>query len=283
MKKYFLRTRQVAPLSRKILVVDRSKGKRYKRDIIGISWVIGRRGDAPDRTLENLYPEEYPIFEIATNPQAQRKEEISFRKMKKISKYAVRKTEEIEVFNCLEKTCSEKYRTVINDHGFTTDNFRLAFSVLNEHSMDVDKIIISPSQVPYLRSLEDVIFFKGIKKWWFGRQECIGELWGAKIYTSIRVKDGNIFLLPKAKYLGILNIVQDIKCRRCDNPGEISKGLIVSEKIGICIMNEYAISMIKFDQERIREETRERKIYSEKRFKERAEEKKLEEKEKENV
>jgi len=243
----FSNERRYIPIGRRLLVVDKRKMNAYTYDKNKNSTAIVtcRRGAVPDRVSQG---EEVtvPIFEIAHHPQIRYGEKGSLRKRGKFSKIVIRKLEDREIFNAI--CCAVKRNQTVTAESLSLASLNYAYSTITSHNLKVDKIIMHPRQVEELRMIDHSIFYYGWKKRWFGRKGCIGRLWDTKIYSSYQVTEGSVYLLAEPEDVGVISIKQDIKKIKANNPKHLSKGRIYFESIGICVMNDFAVSMVKIEQ-----------------------------------
>jgi len=237
------RSEKYTPIGRKILKIRRGKdANRFKKSITSVAYCIGQRGAVPDRIVEGEIGL-FPYFEIAVNPQRRYSEDISNREIKSKAKESIRKSEDSEIIKCINAAARTPQTMNVSGGHLQEATINSALALIESHNVKPHKILVHPKQYADIRRFSD--FEKGLfprlNYWLFGHS---GKLWGMKIYVSHRVVEGDSYILPKSKFLGLLAIRQDIKCKRSDNVKNLRDGWVLFEDIGICIVNDYALSKI---------------------------------------
>lgn len=239
----FDRSEDYTPIGRKILKVIKGKNaNHFKKRIASVAHCIGRRGGVPDRIVEG---EEglFPYFEIAVNPQKRYSQNVSTRDIKFKAKESILKLEDTEIIRCLHAAVRSHQTINVSGGHLTDSDVNTASAFMETHNVKPDKILVHPMQYADIRQ------FKDFKKGWFPRLSHklfghSGKLWGMKIFVSHRVCIGEAYVLPKNEFLGLLAIRQDIKCLKSNDTKNLRDGWVLFEDIGICIVNDYALSKI---------------------------------------
>lgn len=68
------------------------------------------------------------------------------------------------------------------------------------------------------------------------------RIWGADIMVSKIVPSGTVYAAADPEFVGVMPIVQDIEVMPADEPRRLSIGWVVSEIIGIGILNPRGVS-----------------------------------------
>jgi hypothetical protein len=219
---------------------------RYEKDVASVAYVIGRRGQVPDRITEG---EEVlvPTFEIAANPQI-RLSEIKARRFYIVdraqmkAKEAIQKTEDTNILTDINAAVRTT-QTVTQAGDLNVSSLNYAFSTIESHDLTVAKIVMHPQQYADVRLFGRDVYDEATRRDVL-MSGLFGHLWTADIHVSHRVTPGSIYLLAPAEYVGAIPVRQDITVLPADNPKELRLGWVIYEEIGIVIVNDYSIAKV---------------------------------------
>src|ERR1035437_1687062 len=243
------RSLEYQAIGRKLLMVDelpQGALPRYEKDVSSVAYVIGRRGNVPDRIVEG---EEVlvPLFELAVNPTI-RLSEIKARRFYIVdraqmkAKEALQKLEDTEVLSDVNAAVRSN-QTVTQSGDLTIASLNYAFSTIEAHDLTVAKIVMHPRQYADLRLFGRDVYDEATRRDVL-MSGLFGHLWTADIHVSHRVPEGSVYLLAHAEFVGAIPVRQDITDLLSDNPKELRRGWIIYEELGIVVVNDYAISKI---------------------------------------
>jgi hypothetical protein len=239
-------------IARRALVVDPlSQGSipTYDRDIDVAAVVISSNGSGPESRVFGdrvLVPE----FEIFANPTV-RIAEVKRRRFNVIDRAVQKARQEImaqedaNVFAALDAAASvENTLTDIADAGVLKRD-------LSEIKTQIDRWDLVTTK--YFMNINE---FNDLLKWGSGGGQGVGggdfdpvtmrevlqtglyaHIWGADIMVSKIVPPGTIYGAADPEFLGVMPVRQDIEVMPADEPRQLKLGWVVSEIIGIAIVN----------------------------------------------
>jgi len=65
-----------------------------------------------------------------------------------------------------------------------------------------------------------------------------------RLVVSVMCPRHSAYFLAKKEFLGRFIVFKDVEVQPCDDPKALRKGLVLSEDIGVAVMNDYALSHI---------------------------------------
>lgn len=236
-------------IGRKLIMVDelpQGALARYEKDVSSVAHVIGKRAAVPTRIVEG---EEVlvPTWEIAVNPQI-RLSEIKARRFYIVdraqmkAKEAIQKLEDTEILRDVDAAVKDD-QTVTQSGELSIASLNYAFSTIESHDLTVAKIVMHPQQYADIRLYGRDVFDEATRRDVL-MSGLFGHLWTSDIHVSHRVTPGSVYLLAPAEYVGAMPVRQDITVLPADDPKKLRLGWVIYEEIGICIINDYAISKI---------------------------------------
>jgi hypothetical protein len=69
------------------------------------------------------------------------------------------------------------------------------------------------------------------------------HIWGADVIVSKIVPSGTVFAVADPEFVGVLPVRQDIEVLPADEPKQLKLGWVVSEVIGIGIVNPRGVAV----------------------------------------
>jgi hypothetical protein len=239
-------------IARRALVVDPlSQGAypTYERDIDVAAVVISSNGSGPESRVFGdrvVVPE----FELFSNPTV-RIAEVKRRRFNIIDRAVQKARQEImaqedaNVFAAIDAAASiENVVQDIADAGMLKRD-------LVELKAQVDRWDLVTTK--YFMNINE---FTDILKWGSGGGQGVGggevdpvtmreilqtglyaHIWGADIMVSKIVPPGTVYCVADPEFVGVMPIRQDIEVLPADEPKQLKLGWVVSEEIGIAIVN----------------------------------------------
>jgi hypothetical protein len=239
-------------IARRALVVDPlSQGAypTYERDIDVAAVVVSSNGTAPESRVFGdrvVVPE----FEIVANPTV-RISEVKRRRFNVIDRAVQKARQEImaqedaNVFAAIDAAASvENTVQDIADAGLLKRD-------LVELKAQVDRWDLVTTK--FFMNINE---FTDILKWGSGGGQGVGggevdpvtmreilqtglyaHIWGADILVSKIVPPGTVYCVADPEFLGVMPIRQDIEVLPADEPRQLKLGWVVSEQIGLAIVN----------------------------------------------
>ena len=244
-------------IARRALVVDPlSQGAypTYERDIDVAAVVISSNGTGPESRVFGdrvVVPE----FELFANPTV-RISEVKRRRFNVIDRAVQKARQEImaqedaNVFAAIDAAASvENVVQDIADAGMLKRD-------LVELKAQVDRWDLVTTK--YFMNINE---FTDILKWGSGGGQGVGggevdpvtmreilqtglyaHIWGADIMVSKIVPPGTVYACADPEFVGVMPIRQDIEVLPADEPKQLKLGWVVSEQIGIAIVNPRGVS-----------------------------------------
>lgn len=227
----------------------------YERDIDVTAVVISSNGSGPESRVFGdrvLVPE----FELFSNPTV-RIAEVRRRRFNVIDRAVQKARQEImaqedgNVFGAMFAAASaENAVQDIADTGMLKRDLKEIKMQIDRHDLVTAKFFMHINE------------FGDILDWGAGGGQGVGggevdpvtqreilqtglyaQLWGADIMVSKIVPPGVIFGCADGEFLGVMPVRQDVEVMPADVPRELKLGWVVSEIIGIGILNARAVAM----------------------------------------
>jgi hypothetical protein len=244
-------------IARRALVVDALQQGAipvYDRDIDVVATVISSNGTGPESRVfgDRIF---VPTFELFSNPTV-RISEARRRRFNVIDR-AVQKArqelmaqEDANVFGAIDAAASvENTVQDVADAGMLKRD-------LVELKAQVDRWDLVTTK--FFMNINE---FTDILKWGAGGGQGVGggevdpvsqreilqtglyaHIWGADIMVSKVVPPGTVYGLADPEFVGVMPIRQDIEVLPADEPKQVKLGWVVTEEIGIAIVNPRGVS-----------------------------------------
>lgn len=244
-------------IARRALVVDplaQGAYPTYERDIDVAAVVISSNGTGPESRVFGdrvVVPE----FELFSNPTV-RISEVKRRRFNVIDRAVQKARQEImaqedaNVFAAIDAAASvENTVQDIADAGMVKRD-------LVELKAQVDRWDLVTAK--YFMNINE---FTDILKWGSGGGQGVGggevdpvtmreilqtglyaHIWGADIMVSKIVPPGTVYCCADAEFVGVMPVRQDIEVLPADEPKQLKLGWVVSEQIGIAIVNPRGVA-----------------------------------------
>jgi len=245
------RSLEYQAVGRKLLLVDelpQGALARYERDVSAIAHVISRRGAVPDQIQEG---EEVlvPTFEIAANPQV-RLSEIKARRFYIVdraqikAKEAIQKEEDTNIFAALLASADARGDQIVTNVGtLSPASLNTAFRFIEQHDLVATKIVVHANQYSAIRVFGKEFYDEATTREIL-TSGLFGHLWTADIHVSSRMDPDTVLIVASPDTVGAFPIRQDITVLPADDPKKLRLGWVIYEEIGICVVNDYALSRI---------------------------------------
>jgi len=245
------RSLEYQAVGRKLLMVDelpQGALARYERDVASVAHVVSRRGAVPDQIQEG---EEIlvPTFEIAAHPTV-RLSEIKARRFYIVdraqikAKEAIQKEEDTNIFNALIAAAVNNGNQIVYNMGdLTVNSLNTAYRYIEAHDLVTTKVVMHANQFAAVRVFGKEFFDEATQR------EIIttglyGHLWTADIHVSSRMNTEVVLVVASPDTVGAFPVRQDITVLPADDPKKLRLGWVIYEEIGICIVNDYAVSLV---------------------------------------
>lgn len=244
-------------IARRALVVDplaQGAYPTYDRDIDVTAVVISSNGTGPESRVFGdrvVVPE----FELFSNPTV-RISEVKRRRFNVIDRAVQKARQEImaqedaNVFAAIDAAASvENTVQDIADAGMLKRD-------LVELKAQVDRWDLVTAK--YFMNINE---YTDILKWGSGGGQGVGggevdpvtmreilqtglyaHIWGADILVSKIVPPGTVYAVADAEFVGVMPVRQDIEVLPADEPKQLKLGWVVSEQIGIAIVNPRGVA-----------------------------------------
>lgn len=239
-------------IGRKCLLVDelpQGALPRYERDPACVAYVVARRGGVPIAHIEG---EEVvvPLFEIAAHPSI-RLSEIKARRFYIVdraqikAKEAIQKEEDSNIFKTLTQAAIKRNDQVVDDVGtLTTAGINRAFRNIEQHDLVAVKMITHANQYATIRTFGKDFYDEATTREIL-TTGLFGHLYTADIHVSSRMVDTYVLVVASPDTVGAFPIRQDITVLPADDPARLRIGWVIYEEIGIVVINDYAVSLIR--------------------------------------
>ncbi len=238
-------------VGRKCLLVDelpQGALPRYERDPAVVAYTVSRRGAVPEAIIEG---EEVlvPTQEIAVHPSI-RLSEIRARRFYIVdraqikAKEAIQKQEDTEIFQLLTQAAVNRGDQVVNDVGtLTTAGINRAFMNIEQHDLVTSKIIMQAFQYATVRTFGKDFYDEATTRELL-TSGLFGHLYTADIHVSSRMSPNSVLVIASPDTVGAFPIRQDITVLPADDPAKLRIGWTIYEEVGMCVLNDYAVSLI---------------------------------------
>jgi len=244
-------------IARRALVVDpigQGAYATYERDIDVAAVVISSNGTGPESRVFGdrvVVPE----FELFSNPTV-RISEVRRRRFNVIDRSVQKARQEIQaqedanVFAAIDAAAAQE--NIVQD---IADAGMLKRDLV-ELKAQVDRWDLVTTK--YFMNINE---FTDILKWASGGGQGVGggeidpvtqreilqtglyaHIWGADIMVSKIVPPGTVYACADPEFVGVMPIRQDIEVLPADEPKQLKLGWVVSEQIGIAIVNPRGVS-----------------------------------------
>lgn len=253
-------------IGRKLLMVDplpQGALPVYDKDIDVKAFVLPKRGQVPEQIVEGDRIQ-VPTFEIATYPTV-RFAQVKERRFNVIdraqqrAKSDIMAVEDEVVFDLLAAVANDNQANydatgegiqVIQEvptEPLTKALLRNAFSEIEKNDLVVTKIVMNAAKFADIRAwdsndVDPVTQHEVLQTGLFG------HLWTADILVSKKCPVDTVFVLADPDFVGVMPIRQDIQVIPADDPRNLRLGWVVYEEIGVAVVNNMAVTMIKFDK-----------------------------------
>lgn len=255
-------------VGRKALVVDplpQGALAVYDKDIDVAAAVISSNGAVPESRVQGERVN-VPEFEVVSNPTV-RISEVKRRRFNVIDRAQQKARQEIQaqedanIFSAIDFASDTAA-------GFGGENARVAFAgarltmpeLLNMKQLIDEWDLVTAKYFMHIRQFTDILAFNfsptggaGAGGALYGGFDPVtarevlqtglyGQIWGADMIVSKIVPKGTVYALAEPEFVGVMPIRQDIEVLPADEPKMLKLGWVVSEIIGIGIVNPRGIA-----------------------------------------
>lgn len=254
-------------VGRKALVVDplpQGALPVYDKDIDVAAAVISSNGAAPESRVQGdrvMLPE----LEIVSNPTV-RIAEVKRRRFNVIDRAQQKARQEIQAQEDANIFAAMDYSSG-NGAGFGGENTRQAFA--NGSTLELIDLLNVKKQIDRwdlvtTRYFMNITQFTDILGWAYNagaggtnnqyggfdpvttrevlQTGLYGHIWGADIIVSKIVPDGTVYGVAEPEFVGVFPVRQDIEVLPADEPRQLKLGWVVSEIVGVGIVNPRGVA-----------------------------------------
>lgn len=161
---------------------------------------------------------------------------------KERSKDSIWRTEDVEIFKALNMAVPADHSWEVVGKALP-ENLLWMFSIIEEHELDVEHILIHPQRLRDFRSWGKV---EGLHLYSRAERNLTG-IWGtfhsAKILCTTMIPKNAIYGLAAPEFVGYFIEEEKLSTRSVKYTNG-SEGAILAEKIGIAVLNDYTIGRI---------------------------------------
>ena len=244
-------------MARRALVVDplpQGAMPTYDRDIDVAAVVVSSNGTGPEsRVFGDRVT--VPEFEVYANPTV-RIAEVKRRRFNVIDRAVQKARQEImaqedaNIFAALDAASS--FENVVTD---------IADAGLLKRDLGDIKVQVDHWDLVTTKYFMNINEFNDILKWGSGGGQGVGggdfdpvtmrevlqtglyaHIWGADIMVSKIVPPGTVYAVADPEFVGVMPIRQDIEVIPADEPKQLKLGWVVSEIIGLAIVNPRGVA-----------------------------------------
>jgi len=244
-------------MARRALVVDplpQGAMPTYDRDIDVAAVVVSSNGTGPEsRVFGDRVT--VPEFEVYANPTV-RIAEVKRRRFNVIDRAVQKARQEImaqedaNIFAALDAASS--FENVVTD---------IADAGLLKRDLGDIKVQVDHWDLVTTKYFMNINEFNDILKWGSGGGQGVGggdfdpvtmrevlqtglyaHIWGADIMVSKIVPPGTVYAVADPEFVGVMPIHQDIEVIPADEPKQLKLGWVVSEIIGLAIVNPRGVA-----------------------------------------
>lgn len=218
----------------------------YDKDIMVEATVVASNGAAPESRVQGDRVT-IPEFEVVANPTV-RIAEVKRRRFNVIdraqqkARQMIQAQEDANIFAALTQAAAIENAAVSMSNPIT----KLDLLSLKK---EVDKWdLVTTKYFMHIQQFTDILYWSVDDFDPVTRREVLqtglyGHIWGADIIVSRVVPEGTIFGLADPEFVGVMPIRQDIEVIPADEPKLLKLGWVVSEIIGIGIVNPRGVSI----------------------------------------
>lgn len=245
--------RDYVAVGRKALFVDELPDGSlpiYDKDIDTPAYVVGEEGDSIETVVKGSRLM-VPLFELASYPkipftQVKERRFDIIRRIKTKAKDELFREEDRIIFSAINKAGTENEDNVMITEtaaNFGMDTIVDAFANVEGQGLRVDKIFMNPKQYKVFRKAgRDYVDFETQRE--LLRTGYMGSVYGASIFQSIEVPEGDLYFCTEAEYLGILPVRINLTVLPADDPGARMFGWSIFQQIGVGIHSALGIQKI---------------------------------------
>jgi len=258
-------------VGRKALIVDplpQGALAVYDKDIDVSATVISSNGAVPENRVQGERLN-VPEFEVVSNPTV-RIAEVKRRRFNVIDRAQQKARQELQaqedanIFSAIDYASDTAA-------GFGGENARVGFAtgaggrLTMPDLLDIKQLIdewdlVTAKYFMHIRQFTDLLAFNfqasagaGLNAPLYGGFDPVtarevlqtglyGSIWGADMIVSKIVPRGTVYALAEPEFVGVMPIRQDIEVLPADEPKQLKLGWVVSEIIGIGIVNPRGIA-----------------------------------------
>jgi len=231
---------QIADASQEPVTVD--------KDLWSKAYLVSSRGSIPEIYYNGDGELIIPTFIIASNPVVEATESEEFFQQAIARGYdGISRQEDIEIFKTINAAVPEDHSVRVTGVEELEKAIWHSIATLREHTLNVNAIVMHPYLFEVLKFIKcSFLTTKGCQNG-FGK-------WNEEhdVYTSNMCPKNAIYVTAMPNTVGVLAIEQEafdvpdtespLKPSHLIKPNR--KGRVISEKIGVCVCNEYAISRV---------------------------------------
>lgn len=230
----------------------------YERDINVSAVVVSSNGSAPESVIHGDRVT-VPEFEIVSNPVV-RIREVRQRRFNVIERAVQKARQEIQANEDANIFAALDYSGDAALGGGDNDAVDITDAGLERADMVRLSIQVDRWDLVTTKYFMNIVEFGEIRLWSSQAGSAVAQvdpvthrellqtglmarLFGADIIVSKMVTPGTVFALADAEFVGVMPIRQDIESIPADEPKRLSLGWVVSEIIGLAIVNSRGVAV----------------------------------------
>lgn len=220
----------------------------YDVDIEVEAVVVSAQGAVPESRI-NGDRVTVPEFEIVANPTVRIREVKQRRfnvidRAQQLARQEIQAQEDANIFAALDfaATIENVAQTFTSAAGVTRNNLLDLVVQVDRWDLVTSKVFMNIEQFNDIRKFNNDVFDPVTQREVL-QTGLFGHIWTADIIVSKVVPAGTMYATADPEFVGVMPIRQDIEVIPADEPRELKLGWVVSEIIGIAIINPRGVAV----------------------------------------
>lgn len=217
----------------------------YDVDVEVEAVVVSSHGAVPESRIEGDQVT-VPEFEIVANPTIRIKEARQRRfnaidRAQQLARQEIQAQEDANIFAALDfaATIENTAITFAGGTGISRNTLLDLSTQVDRWDLVTSKFFMNIEQFSNIRKFNSDVFDPVTQREVL-QTGLFGHIWTADIIVSKVVPSGTIYAVADPEFVGVMPIRQDIEVIPADEPKELKLGWVVSEIIGVAIINPRA-------------------------------------------
>jgi len=220
----------------------------YDVDIEVEAVVVSSQGAVPESRIQGDRVT-VPEFEIVANPTVRIREVKQRRfnvidRAQQLARQEIQAQEDANVFAALDfaSTIENTAIAFSSATGVTRNTLLDLVTQVDRWDLVTSKIFMNIEQFADIRKFNNDVFDPVTQREVL-QTGLFGHIWTADIIVSKVVPAGSLYATADPEFVGVMPVRQDIEVLPADEPRELKLGWVVSEIIGIAIINPRAVAV----------------------------------------